>query len=215
MGKERDTASGTPGTRGSGDGAMVSLPDTWPPARRGSKEGLALSAGSHDMTLQGWAWWAELSSLSSKDPEGLYCTFTFCCPLVLSEGHFRDVTHGYFLLLPFCPLKFWCCLLKAASVLHHTSTIKNRCPRVVKAAWEQWVGRDVMTKWPAQICIPSLPITAGKMQPLLPDTSPITFLLAFRGKSPSSPPLNASRSKWQLLLFFFYFFGCVVWHVGS
>ena len=55
MGKERDRASGTPGTRGLGDGAMVSLPDTWPPARRGSKEGLALRAGSHDVTLQGWA----------------------------------------------------------------------------------------------------------------------------------------------------------------
>ena len=165
MGKERDTASGTPGTRGSGDGAMVSLPDTWPPARRGSKEGLALSAGSHDMTLQGWAWWAELSSLSSKDPEGLYCTFTFCCPLVLSEGHFRDVTHGYFLLLPFCPLKFRCCLLKAASVLHHTSTIKNRCPRVVKAAWEQWVGRDVWQSGLLRSVSPVSPSLRAKCNP--------------------------------------------------
>ena len=51
--------------------------------------------------------------------------------------------------------------MKAASVLHHTSTIKNRCPRVAKAVWEWWVGRELMTKWPAQICIPSLPVTEG------------------------------------------------------
>ena len=62
---------------------------------------------------------------------------------------------------------------------------------------------------------PVSPSLRAKRNPCFQTHPQSPFSLLSEVKSPSFPPLNASRSKWQLLVFFFYFFSCVVWHVGS
>lgn len=141
------------------------------------RKGLALGARGHDGHLQDGDLTTELSNCPQKTPR-LFIVPLPSVPLWdFLKRRGGDITHGYFLL----PVSLWscqCCLFRAASVLNHKITTKNKCLRVAKAA-RGVVGGD-RPRWqrvPAQIPVPGVSVvTACKIASLLPDLPWRTFL---------------------------------------